>query len=57
MNIYDSHVIRFGEDLVNTFALRQRFPEAAGERLIELGLFDRGSLTEASNRIRRVAVQ
>lgn len=32
LNIYDSHVIRFGEGMVNTFALRQQFEWALDGR-------------------------
>jgi hypothetical protein len=54
LNIYDSHVIRFGEGMVNTFALRQQFEWALeGKRFSEdLWFGSKGELASYSEAAR-----
>ena len=54
LNTYDSHVVRFGEGIVNTFALRQQFEWALeGKRFSEdLWFGSRGELAAYSDEAR-----
>lgn len=54
LNIYDSHVIRFGEGMVNTFALRQQFEWALEGRQFaeDLWFGSGGELAEYSEAAR-----
>jgi hypothetical protein len=54
LNIYDSHVIRFGEGMVNTFALRQQFEWALDGRAFseELWFGSKGELAGYSEAAR-----